>query len=412
MLEILFPILLLAVPPLYLIYKPPGPLINHFQRRWPDVVWRVATPEKVVALTIDDAPSEYTDEILQILKSHNAKATFFVIGSQIAGREESLIDLIRNGNELGNHAMYDEPSRNLSDSILEGQIRTAQAMIQDIYDSAGVLEKPQQYFRPGSGFFSTRMRELLMKLGFRLVLGDVYPHDPQLPFWRINAGHILSMSQVQEFTAIVVAMALLPAINFGDPSLPTLKGRKSKKDRLDRLRRRYRMKRNANSLDPIPLDTARVTRKRDKSPHTDTRISLVKYRLEKAEALGQPFEYNETPGAKKHRPPPLNIMGPPSAPPLEDKGTSPALSRDAIARILKENKPDCPKAQAWVKAHEVSKKLTEKAKALENTSRRDMDNDCSAVETPSQSKAKEESPESNVDRVVKAHEKLQRVMFG
>ncbi|KAL1874600.1 hypothetical protein Plec18167_005832 [Paecilomyces lecythidis] len=194
MLEILFPILLLAVPPLYLIYKPPGLLISHFQRRWPDVIWRVATSEKVVALTIDDAPSEYTDEILQILKSHDATATFFVIGSQIAGREESLIDLIHSGNELGNHAMYDEPSRNLSDSMLEEQIYAVQRRIQDVYNSAGILEKPQQYFRPGSGFFSTRMRELLTKLDFRLVLGDVYPHDPQLPFWRVNAAHVLSMT--------------------------------------------------------------------------------------------------------------------------------------------------------------------------------------------------------------------------
>ena len=28
--------------------------------------------------------------------------------------------------------------------------------------------------------------------GYRLVLGSVYPHDPQIPYWRINAAHILS----------------------------------------------------------------------------------------------------------------------------------------------------------------------------------------------------------------------------
>lgn len=191
MLEILFPILLLIIPPLYVIYKPPACLIDYLQRRWPDVLWRVQTSNKIVALTIDDAPSEYTDEILQILKAHDAKATFFVIGSQVADREETLVDLVRSGNELGNHAMYDEPSRNLSDVVLEEQIRAVQDMIHNIYDNAGV-ERPQKYFRPGSGFFSTRMRELLRRLGFRLVLGDVYPHDPQVQFWRVNAAHILS----------------------------------------------------------------------------------------------------------------------------------------------------------------------------------------------------------------------------
>jgi peptidoglycan/xylan/chitin deacetylase (PgdA/CDA1 family) len=191
MLEILFPVLLLIIPPLYVIYKPPACLIDYLQRRWPDILWRVQTSNKIVALTIDDAPSEYTDEILQILKAHDAKATFFVIGSQVADREETLVDLVRSGNELGNHAMYDEPSRNLSDVVLEEQIRAVQDMIHNIYDTADV-ERPQKYFRPGSGFFSRRMRELLRRLVFRLVLGDVYPHDPQVQFWRVNAAHILS----------------------------------------------------------------------------------------------------------------------------------------------------------------------------------------------------------------------------
>jgi peptidoglycan/xylan/chitin deacetylase (PgdA/CDA1 family) len=37
------------------------------------------------------------------------------------------------------------------------------------------------------------MRNLVSKLGYRLVLGDVYPHDPQVPFASLNARHILSL---------------------------------------------------------------------------------------------------------------------------------------------------------------------------------------------------------------------------
>ena len=37
-------------------------------------------PEKWVCLTFDDGPSDQTGEILDILKEHNVKATFFVIG--------------------------------------------------------------------------------------------------------------------------------------------------------------------------------------------------------------------------------------------------------------------------------------------------------------------------------------------
>ena len=95
----------ILIAPLWFVYKPPGVLLRYFQHRWPDVLWRVSTSSKIVALTIDDGPSEYTNEIMQILKSHNASATFFIIGSQVAGNEEVLQDLVRNGNELGNHGI-------------------------------------------------------------------------------------------------------------------------------------------------------------------------------------------------------------------------------------------------------------------------------------------------------------------
>lgn len=186
-------LLFLVTVPLYVIYKPPSLVIRYLQRRWPDVLWHVPTAKKLVALTIDDGPSEYTEEILQILDANDATATFFIIGAHVPGREAILHDLIRHDNELANHAMHDEPSRALSETQLVEQIKTVQNMIHKAYAVAGREQPPTRYFRPGSGFFSTRMRQIVAQLGHRLVLGSVYPHDPQIPFWRVNAAHILSM---------------------------------------------------------------------------------------------------------------------------------------------------------------------------------------------------------------------------
>ena len=181
------------MPLLYAAYKPPDVLIRYFQHRWPDVLWSVSTSSKVVALTIDDAPSGYTNEIMQILHANNVTATFFVIGSQISdGHMGTLQELIRHGHELGNHAMHDEPSRALSDDSLVEQIHFLEDMLLAAYAAVGA-EPPPKYFRPGSGFFSSRMRELMGRLGYRLVLGSIYPHDPQIHFWRMNANHVLSM---------------------------------------------------------------------------------------------------------------------------------------------------------------------------------------------------------------------------
>ncbi|MCJ1380762.1 hypothetical protein MMC17_003871 [Xylographa soralifera] len=190
---VLISVICILIAPFYIIYKPPTFLIHYFQHRWPDVLWRVSTSSKIVALTLDDGPSEYTDEIMQILRANNATATFFIIGSQVAGHETTLQALIRNGNELANHAMYDEPSRALSDGVLVEQIQTGEDLLQKVYAASDTGYAPPRYFRPGSGFFSEKMRGVLRRLDYRLVLGSIYPHDPQIPFWRFNARHVLSM---------------------------------------------------------------------------------------------------------------------------------------------------------------------------------------------------------------------------
>ncbi|OLN95860.1 putative 30.6 kDa protein in fumA 3'region [Colletotrichum chlorophyti] len=184
----------LLVFPFYAIYKPPAFVINYFARRWPDVLWQVSTDKKIIGLTIDDAPSQYTPEILKILKENDAHATFFLIGSQMSGREDDIGAIIQAGSELGNHAMHDEASRSLPTEQLEEEMLEVRRKIKVLYEYEDV-PMVANYFRPGSGFFSNKMRRLVDKLGYRLVLGSVYPHDAQISSWRLNANHILSMAR-------------------------------------------------------------------------------------------------------------------------------------------------------------------------------------------------------------------------
>ncbi|KAK3936308.1 hypothetical protein QBC46DRAFT_395436 [Diplogelasinospora grovesii] len=203
MLTLLFLVflVLLLVLPLYAIYKPPSPLIRYLSHRWTDVLFRVwlNPSKKLVALTIDDAPSDYTREILSLLRQHEAHATFFVIGGQVSEnpeRKEMLREIVRGGHELGNHGMHDEMARDLSDAELEEQILAVQKMISAAYEAEGLTPpkgRKESYYRPGSGFFSDRMRDLMRKVGYRIVLGSIYPHDAQIAYSWINARHILSM---------------------------------------------------------------------------------------------------------------------------------------------------------------------------------------------------------------------------
>jgi peptidoglycan/xylan/chitin deacetylase (PgdA/CDA1 family) len=171
----------------YLIYKPPKPIVTFMQWKNPDVVFQVDLPssQKVVALTIDDAPSSETGKMLDCLKTYGARATFFIIGSQVSSHP-LLERMHAEGHETGNHAWRDEPSISLPISELKNQIAEVEALLP-------ANENGLKYFRPGSGFWNRGMLEMTKGFGYKTVLGSVYPHDPQIHSARVNAMHVLSM---------------------------------------------------------------------------------------------------------------------------------------------------------------------------------------------------------------------------
>lgn len=70
-----------------------------------DLVSRVNTAERVVALTFDDGPvASRVEPILSTLRQANVRATFYVIGELLAQSPESGHRLVEAGHELGNHS--------------------------------------------------------------------------------------------------------------------------------------------------------------------------------------------------------------------------------------------------------------------------------------------------------------------
>ncbi len=60
--------------------------------------------KKIAYLTFDDGPSKITPEILDILKEHNIKATFFVIGHLAEQNPDIIKRIYEEGHTLGNHS--------------------------------------------------------------------------------------------------------------------------------------------------------------------------------------------------------------------------------------------------------------------------------------------------------------------
>ncbi|WP_034867923.1 polysaccharide deacetylase family protein [Clostridium lundense] len=60
--------------------------------------------KKIVYLTFDDGPTHVvTNQLLDILKKFNVKATFFVVGKEIEGTEDILLRIYKEGHGIGLH---------------------------------------------------------------------------------------------------------------------------------------------------------------------------------------------------------------------------------------------------------------------------------------------------------------------
>ncbi len=141
------------------------------------------TEAPMIALTLDDGPYPgTTEEILDVLAEHDAKATFFVIGDRIPSHSAALQRMARDGHELGNHLMADEASAKLSASQFEAALlETEQRIVETVGKSAFFPTAAKLgWMRPGMGWYNAGMIAIAQKHHYRTALGDIFPYDTHL----------------------------------------------------------------------------------------------------------------------------------------------------------------------------------------------------------------------------------------
>lgn len=137
---------------------------------------KVDTSEKVVALSFDDGPTVgKTEEILEILNQNNVKATFYLVGNEIACNMDQTKKIISQGHEVGNHS-YTHPKMIFkSYKFVREELENTSALIR----KAGYQK--ELTFRPPYGIKLFVLPYYLMKNEIRTVTWDVAP-DSDLPF--------------------------------------------------------------------------------------------------------------------------------------------------------------------------------------------------------------------------------------
>lgn len=138
-----------------------------FQLTGTTPICRIDTREKLIALTFDDGPTpQGVDAVLPVLQRYGARATFFLVGQEMANHPGLGARLIAAGNELGNHSYTHQRMVGLFPGPYEDEIRRTDALLR----KEG--EAHPTFFRPPNGKKLTGLPIAVDRTGYRTITWD------------------------------------------------------------------------------------------------------------------------------------------------------------------------------------------------------------------------------------------------
>lgn len=167
--------------------------------------------EKLVALTFDDGPAPTTEALLEGLRARDVRATFFVVGCNIPGREELLLRMAAAGHQIGQHTY--------SHVALEGQSR--QRFLQELRQTDALLRQflgeGDYWLRPPYGLIDEGQTALVET---PLITWTVDPQDwklldaaqvTQAVLETVESGDVILLHDIYE-SSVEAALRIVDAL--------------------------------------------------------------------------------------------------------------------------------------------------------------------------------------------------------
>lgn len=143
---------------------------------------RPSMSEKVIYLTFDDGPSEYTQQILDVLAEYDAKATFFVLGVQAAADPAMIETIYEAGHGVANHTWKHVNLTTVGWNYFEAEIA-------DTAEAVGKYESP--CLRPPYGARTQITYDYAQEMGYTIALWSIDTNDWRLPGANAIANQVL-----------------------------------------------------------------------------------------------------------------------------------------------------------------------------------------------------------------------------
>ena len=141
-------------------------------RLFPKQIWEYPKTKNTIYLTFDDGPIPgVTPWVLDQLNAHNAKATFFCIGDNVAKHPAIFSKVVAADHGIGNHTF----------SHCNGWKTSFKNYILDIEKCAAVLQGHLPgfvpFFRPPYGRITPKQAKVLHAGGYSIVMWSVLSKD-------------------------------------------------------------------------------------------------------------------------------------------------------------------------------------------------------------------------------------------
>jgi len=178
--------------------------------------------QRRIALTFDDGPGELTRAYLETLERHGARATFFVVGAECAGRAPLLAEMLERGHELAGHGYSHERFPVLA---ARGELES------ELAATRACLPGQPRRVRPPYGALSVGSLRVCARAGVTVVLWSVDSedwrrHDPPelvqlVSPHTVEPGSIVLMHEGQPWTLDALA-EIVPALRRSGYDLVTV----------------------------------------------------------------------------------------------------------------------------------------------------------------------------------------------
>ena len=171
----------------------------------------INTSKKLVAITFDDGPGPYTNQLVDILKDNKARATFFMLGSNLKNYRSTVLNVYNNGNEIGYHSYAHKNFKRQDLATIKEEFALSNEILKSITGTTFNLVRPP---------YGAINEEIKNALDATFILWNVDTED-----WRhkdseyllnyvlehINEGNIILFHDIHK-TSVAAIEKILPVL--------------------------------------------------------------------------------------------------------------------------------------------------------------------------------------------------------